>query len=251
LPAGQKILTCNKTLDIVLLIDGSATIGKKGFQSELKAAGMLIDAFSEPGSKGNFAIILFSGPRTWSGVAQCTGKSAKKVDSEKVCGIKTVTHFTQDLKKVKQLVAGLDYPKGGALTSLALFAAKAELNLGRKNAHSNVIVFSAGRPLSYRKTEMASTMVRKSARLVWVPVSANAPLASIKKWATRRWQENVISVKSFKRLENPEVVTHIVANICPKKPPKMEMEMPMEMPMEGEGMEEMGGEMGGEGMSLD
>jgi len=221
LPAGQKILTCNKTLDIVLLIDGSATIGKKGFQSELKAAGMLIDAFSEPGAKGNFAIILFSGPRTWSGVAKCTGKSAKKVDAEKVCGIKTVTHFTQDLKKAKQLVAGLEYPKGGALTSLALFAAKAELNLGRKNAHSNVIVFSAGRPLSYRKTEMASTALRKSARLVWVPISANAPLSSIKKWATRRWQENVISVKSFKRLENPEVVTHIVANICPKRNPKM------------------------------
>merc|ERR1719409_2412811 len=214
---GQKVLTCNKTLDVVLLLDGSATMGKKGFSSELTAAKLLIDAFSAPGAKGNFAVILFSGPRTWSGVSKCTGKSTKKVDAEKVCGIKTVTHFTQDLNKVKQLITGLEFPKGGALTSLALLKAKAELALGRKNAKSNVIVFSAGRPLSYRKTEIASNLVRKSARLVWVPVSANAPLKYIKKWATRRWQENVINVKSMERLKRPSIITHIVANICPKE----------------------------------
>merc|ERR1719478_933536 len=221
LAEGQKVLTCNKTLDMVLLLDGSATMGKKGFANELTAARMLIDSFSGPGAKGNFAVILFSGPRTWSGVSKCTGKSAKKVDAEKVCGIKTVSHFTQDLKKVKQLIAGLTFPKGGALTSLALLKAKAELGLGRKTAQSNVIVFSAGRPLSYRKTEMASKVLRKLARLVWVPVSANAPLKYIKKWATRRWQENVINVKSMDRLERPEVITHIVANICPKRSPKL------------------------------
>merc|ERR1719478_1911920 len=170
--------------------------------------------------KANMAVILYSGPRTWSGVKKCVGKSKKKVDPEK-CGIKMVTHFTEDMKKVKQLITGLDFPKGGSLTSLALLTAKAELALGRKDAKSNVIVFTAGRPLSYRKTEIASKDLRKSARLVWVPVSANAPLKHIKQWATRRWQENVISVKGMARLKNPEVITHIVANICPKRNPKL------------------------------
>lgn len=217
LQAGQKILTCNKTMDIVLLIDGSASVGKEGFASEVKAANMLVDAFSEPGAKAHMAVILYSGPRTWGGVSKCTGKSGKKVDMEKVCRIKSVTHFTDDLKKVKQLITGLDFPKGGALTSLALLSARAELALGRKDAKSNVIVFTAGRPLSYRKTGMAASSLRKSARLVWVPVADNAPLKWIKKWATRRWQENVVTVKTFKRLENPAVITHIVANVCPKR----------------------------------
>jgi len=221
LDPGSVALTCNKTLDIVLLIDGSGSLGKKGWTAEIKAAQMFVDAFSGSGAHANIAVILYSGPRTWSGVYKCTSKSAHKVDQEKVCGIKIINHFTNDMKKVKNLITGLTWPRGSTLTSLALLTAKAELALGRKNAHSNVIVFTDGRPLSYRKTKMASASVRKGARLVWVPVTKYAPLKQIKKWATRRWQENVVQVKTFKALEKPEVITHIVANICPKKNPKV------------------------------
>ena len=84
------------------------------------------------------------------------GKNTAKIDTEETCKIKTVSHFTEDLKKLKQKITALEFPKGGALTSLALLTAKAELALGRKQAKSVVIVLSAGRPLSYRKTQMAS-----------------------------------------------------------------------------------------------
>jgi len=99
--------------------------------------------------------------------------------------------------------------------------AKAELALGRKDATSNVIVFTDGRPLSYRKTETSSHELRKKARLVWVPVTRYAPLKRIKTWATRRWQENVVQVPTFEDLGKPEVITHIIANICPNEHPKM------------------------------
>jgi len=221
LAMGKATMTCNKTLDVVLLIDGSGSLGKRGWAAEIKAAKMFIDAFSGSGANAQMAVILYSGPRTWGGVYKCFARNTKKVDRERICGIKTVTHFTPDLKKVKNLVTGLTWPRGSTLTSLALLTAKAELALGRKNAKANVIVFTDGRPLSFRKTGMASYSVRKAARLVWVPVTRYAPLAKIKQWATRRWQENVVKVKSFKALEKPEVVTHIVANICPKKNPKV------------------------------
>merc|ERR1719313_2081810 len=100
-----------------------------------------------------------------------------------------VTHFTNDLPAVKKLITGLKWPRGSTLTSLALLTAKAELSLGRKDAKSNVIVFTDGRPLSYRKTWYASRNVRRGARLVWVPVTKSAPLRWIKSWATRRWPE--------------------------------------------------------------
>jgi hypothetical protein len=234
LEAGVTTLTCNKSLDVILLIDGSGSLGKTGWAAEIKAAQMFVDAFSGAHGKTHMAVILYSGPRTWSGVRKCFAKNKKKVDQEAVCKIKMVTHFTEDLKKVKNLITGLTWPKGSTLTSLALLTAKAELALGRKDSKSNIIVFTDGRPLSFRKTEVASRLVRKAARLVWVPVTKYAPLKHIKKWATRRWQENVVKVSSFADLEKPDVVTRIVANICPKENPKVSFEL--EMP---------------EGMSLD
>jgi hypothetical protein len=214
--AKSLVLECKRSLDIVLLIDGSGSLGPTGWKAEIKAADMFVDAFKHSGGKAKIAVILYSGPFTWGGVYQCTGKNKHKVDQEKVCGIKVITHFTEDLKKVKQLILGLTWPKGSTLTSLALATAKAELNLGRKDSHANVIVFTDGRPLSYRMTGIASRSLRKVARLVWVPVTRYAPLKRIKRWATRRWQENVVVVPSFKDLEQPDVVTRIVANICPK-----------------------------------
>jgi len=104
---------------------------------------------------------------------------------------------------------------------LALLTAKAELSLGRKDAQSNVVVFTDGRPLSYRATGIASEKLRQVARLLWVPVTKYAPRKQIKVWATRRWQENVVFVPTFKALKKPDVITHIVANICPKTNPRV------------------------------
>jgi uncharacterized protein YegL len=221
-PVADMPLLCNRTLDVVFLLDGSGSMGKKGWKAEMKAAQYFVDAFTKS-DKAMLSVILYSGPRTWSGVRKCVGKSAKKVKPE-ACGIKTVTHFTNDFKKVKQLLLGLELPKGSTLTSLALMTAKAELSLGRKSSGTpSVVVFTDGRPLSYRKTGIAASELRKQARLLWVPVAKNAPIKHIKKWATRRWQENVVPVPSFDALAKPDVITHIIANICPDEEPEMEM----------------------------
>mmetsp|Transcript_44201 Transcript_44201/g.70016 ORF Transcript_44201/g.70016 Transcript_44201/m.70016 type:complete len:859 (-) Transcript_44201:172-2748(-) len=219
-PKADLPLACNRTLDVILLLDGSGSLGKAGWQAEIIAARMFIEAFGDSG-KANMAVILYSGPRTWSGVSKCTGKKTAQVALED-CGIQMVSHFTDDLKKIDQLVAGLDWPMGSTLTSLALMTAKAEMSLGRADEHSIVVLFTDGRPLSYRKTTQAARAIRKVARLVWVPVTKYAPLKQIKKWATRRWQENVIKVDNFGDLKKPEVVTHIIADICPKEEPQLE-----------------------------
>merc|ERR1712046_117208 len=121
------------------------------------------------------AVISYCGPRTWSGVSKCTGKSTKKVDTEKVCKVKFVTHFTNDLKKVKTLLNGLQMQKGMKLLSMAFLAAKGELSLGRKTAHTSVVAFIDGPPLSERKTALASKLIRKSARVTMVPTSKLSP----------------------------------------------------------------------------
>merc|ERR1719183_1395947 len=120
-------------LDVLLLIDGSGSLGSKGWAAEIKAAQMFVDAFSGSGGSAKMAVILYSGPRTWGGVYKCFARNTKKVDREKICGIKMITHFTKDLKKVKTLITGLTWPRGSTLTSLALLTAKVELSLGRKS----------------------------------------------------------------------------------------------------------------------
>ena len=148
-----------------------------------------------------------------------------KVDMEAVCKIKTVEHFTRDMKDAHDKISALTWPQGSTLTSLALMTAKAELTYGRKDSQSVVIVITDGRPLSYRATGIASKQVRKSARLVWVPVTAYAPLKNIKAWATRRWKENVIQVKTFEQLADSSVVTQIMADICPNGSPEVQREL--------------------------
>jgi len=221
-PELNKPLLCNNSIDVVLLIDGSGSLGKKGWDAEVKMAEMFVDAFNTGGSesRANMAVILYSGPRTWSGVYKCTGKDTSGVDMEGTCGIKTVTHFIRDMKEVHAKITALTWPSGSTLTSLALMTAKAELSLGRKDAKSIVVVITDGRPLSFRNTGLAAMQVRKTARLVWVPVTAYAPLKSIKEWATRRWEENVIQVESFEELKDSKVVTQVVADICPKPVPE-------------------------------
>jgi hypothetical protein len=219
LEVGEKVIKCNETLDIMLLLDGSGSLGESGWKAEIKAAQLFVDAFSGTGAHSSMGVILYSGPRTWGGVSKCMGDNVETVDLENTCKIKTVTHFTEDMAKVKELIGGLTWPQGSTLTSLALTKAKAELSLGGKSAKSIVVVITDGRPLSYRNTKVAARSVRKAARLIWVPVTRYAPLKYIKGWATRRWQENVVQVKSFEDLETPDPMNHVVANICPAKEP--------------------------------
>jgi len=218
-----KTLTCDKKLDIVLLIDGSGSVGSKGWAAEIKASQLFVDAFALSGNpQAKMAVILYSGPRTWSGVRKCFAKNGRRVNMAEDCKVKTVTHFTNDYKKVKKLIAGLTWPRGSTLTSLALITAKAELSLGRKDAQSVVVTLTDGRPLSYRNTGVASRIVRKSARLLWVPITRYAPRRRIKRWATRRWQENVEFVPTFDKLNKPDVIDHLIADMCPKNRPKVQ-----------------------------
>jgi len=217
---GFETLTCDKKLDVVLLLDGSGSLGRQGWNAEIKAAKMFVKAFSVQGSQAAISVILYSGPRTWSGVFKCIAKNKNKVNIKETCKVSVETHFNNNTKAVLDLIGKLQWPGGSTLTSLALMTAKAELNLGRKGAQADVVVFTDGRPLSFKKTGDASKLLRKSSRLIWVPVTRYAPLSAIKDWATRRWEENVVQVPDFKALEKPDVITHVIANMCPAEEPQ-------------------------------
>jgi len=179
------------------------------------------DGSAAMGGSPNFAVVYYTGPRTWSGVSKCTQKSDKEVDMEKDCHVKIAQHFTQELTEVEKTIDGLKYQTGTKLLSLAMMSTQSELALGRPEARTVVIVFIDGQPLSFRKTLLGSRAIRKKARLVWVAVTKFSPLANLKKWASRRWQENLVALKNSKQWEKAETGTHVIANICPRRFPKL------------------------------
>jgi len=211
-PPGKVVqtLTCDLPIDVVLLIDGSGSLGTAGWKAEIKAAQTFVEAFDTGSSQAQMSVILYSGPRTWSGVRKC-------FKTNEGCNINTVFDgFSSNFKDISDKISKLTWPQGSTLTSLALAKAKSMLSLGRPDSKSVVVTITDGRPLSYRGTWLMSRVLRKSARLVWVPVTRFAPLKYIKKWATRRWQENVVVVKSFQDLKNSKpTIDHLIANICP------------------------------------
>jgi hypothetical protein len=221
----NKSMKCNTSMDVVLVVDGTPKGGEDNFALELKAANTLVDAWTGKGitAKPGFALIHYSGPRTWSGVSKCTGKSTAKVDMVKTCKITLVQHFTDDIPAFKGKLDGLTFVPGCKLLSLGLMTVQAEFALGNKMHRTVVVVFVDGAPLSFRKTLIASKAIRKKARLVWVAITKFSPLKSLKLWASRRWQENLVALKSGKEWALPETSTHVIANICPKKFPKLEL----------------------------
>merc|ERR1719375_254676 len=76
--AGAATLTCDKKLDVVLLIDGSGSLGQKGWNAEIKAAKMFVDAFAVEQTQAQMSVVMYSGPRTWGGVFKCFAKNKKK-----------------------------------------------------------------------------------------------------------------------------------------------------------------------------
>merc|ERR1719247_55749 len=127
----------------------------------------------------------------------------------------------------KNTINGLSYQPGSKLLSLALMTVKSELALGRKTARTVIVVYVDGHPLSYRKTKLTSRELRKKARLVYVVAAKFSPLKEFKKWASRRWQENLVKASKAKKWAKASTVTHIIANICPNRFPKVKFGRPL------------------------
>jgi len=213
-------LAClNTEIDTVLLIDGSGSVGQRGWDAEIALSKKFVEAFqgSDSAVSAQMSVIVYSGPRTWSTWRKCFARRTSKEARKKACNINTVTHFTKDLADVQKKIAALKWPKGGTLTSKALKTAENELMLGRAGLKPNVVVLTDGKPMSKRWTGIASRSIRKKARLLWVPITRNAPLRDIKKWATRKWEENVFPVRTFRDLkaQRDAFVTHMIASVCP------------------------------------
>jgi hypothetical protein len=212
-PKSSPTIQCDAKLDVVLILDGSGSLGESGWKATKKAAEMIVGSLDK--KQNQVAVLVYSGPKKWKDVKRCFGN--EPVSQEFVCKQNWLVHFSANsIGEAKTKLKYTAWPKGGTLTSLALNNAVAEISNGRQDAKTVVIVITDGRPNSKMRTRRAARAVRKVARLMWVPVTKFAPLKMIRRMASRRWQENVVLANSFTTLEKPDFIDHIIADMCPK-----------------------------------
>merc|ERR1719215_229079 len=210
-------LSCDSKVDIVLMIDGSGSLGQFGWDKSLIAAKSIIDSLNASDDKVKVSVQLFSGPRTWDDYYLCTDNSDPnvQVDISKQCGITWVEHFTTDTTALSEAVGKLEWPSASTLTSVALGEAEAELMYGRADANAVVICITDGWPMSAHNTRVAANKLKEKASVIWVPVGAGAPLDLINELASLPTTDHIVHVTDFQDLEKKTTINKIIADVCP------------------------------------
>jgi len=210
-------VTCNSKVDVVIVIDGSASLGQEGWTNSKSLTGKLVEAITSGTRDARVAVELFSGPKDWDDYLGCTGDSnGKTIDMKVQCGIEWVSHFSNDTQALNASAQAMDWPQSTTLTSVALGQAEAELVHGREDAQSVVVVITDGVPMSQRNTRSASMkLIDQGVKMLWVPVGSKAPLDLIKELASLPVEEHVIQIGSFSELGTQKTIDDIVSSICP------------------------------------
>jgi len=192
-PKGQAMLHCESKVDVILIIDGSGSLGQGGWEASKKAAAMLARAFGGAADPDvMIAVLLYS------------------------YNVEIAQHFTTDTEKAATAIEGLTFPRSLTFTTKALNAATSELSLGRADAESVGILITDGKPMSVPKTRKAARLFRKQARLIVMPVTKWAPVEEMSRWASKPTKDNFMPLKSWKALEDPENLDKIISDACPK-----------------------------------
>jgi len=210
--ATVNVFSCQSKLDVILLLDGSGSVGDKGWEYTKKAAKKFVAAM---GPDVQLGVLLFSGPVTYTNLWKCTGVNPGQTYLETDCGIKWISHFTTNMPSVASEIDKQSYPRRTTLTSLALSTANTELGQSRSDTQSVIVVLTDGKPLSEWKTEIASLTIRRKARLMWVPVGRLVSKADIRKWASHPVEENVVKIREYSDLDTPYALNSILMNMCP------------------------------------
>jgi len=215
-PTG-KFLKCASKLDLIILMDGSGSLGSRGWKNSKKLVTNLVSNLQGGDDHVKVALQLFSGPTTWDDYEKCTGvKGAAVPDMEKDCHISWVKHLSNDTMGVAKLVGDLQWPEATTLTSVALAEAEAELMYGREDAASIVVVITDGKPMSKSRTTEAVNALKAKARVIWVPVGPGAPVEFVEELASLPKEENIIQIDDFEKLSWSYFTNKIIAQSCPE-----------------------------------
>lgn len=217
-PKNPPLLKCAAKVDVIILLDGSGSLGSAGWKNVKKAGQSLVKAMDPKANDGNgaqVAVLLYSGPKNMNSYKKCTG-GAKTVDMGMDCKMIWVSHFTTDTGAVAENIDNLMWQKGSTMTSQALASAEAELSNGRSDATPVVIVLADKLPMMPRKTGEAAASLRKKARLIFAAATGPTELPKFASWASRPVADNFIYMHSVEDFATNTTLNKIISSACPK-----------------------------------
>lgn len=201
---------CDSMVDVMILIDSSGSMGDKGFTETRKFAANLARRFKSHHQQAQVGAILFSGPGTWRNWRRCK----KGKGSEEQCGLQLLSPLTSEIDSVSTAIDKAPWIGATTNTAGALAKAGQELDMGgRQDAASVVFVITDGDPNFKRKTKAAAKRLKKSARLVFVPIGPYIKLKNLKKWSSKPVRENVMPAPRPEMLE--KMIPDFVSSLCP------------------------------------
>jgi len=219
-------LKCNSAVDLIVVLDGSSSVGKESFDEAKTFVAALFKGLNIGEGKGQASLVLAGGPKAWQDFEKCklAGSSA---DALKSCNVAMTLGLTAVEGTATSTVSGLTAPGGPAYTAGALSLAATQVEQSRPDAVPVVLVVSHGKPLSESRTSDEAARLRGKARLMWLVVGGSNPeknpaegsrTVSAKlaaSWASRPYSDNVFQVDSFKDLASATKVSDVMSAVCP------------------------------------
>jgi len=210
LSPGEKLLKCDSNIDVIFLIDGSATLKKEGFEAEKK----LVETFiSQSTDKVKVAVMVFGGPTSFKDWKACTGDAAN-VDVATVCNLRWIAHLNSE-ENVLEAVKAATYPDTTTLMDMAIAEAKQEVINGRPDANTITVLISDGKPLVEETTRDAAKRLQSKSRLLFVPVGSDPPMEFLNTVVTMPHKDHIISVPSVEDLTSTINVNNVISSVCP------------------------------------
>jgi len=200
---------CIAQQDLIILIDGSGSLKKEGFDIIRDFAANLTGKYQAEyygHSDMQVGVVLFGNGEVGPG-----GVIAPAI---------RVQELTSDMSAVKKAVEGLTWQKGMTNLAQGFAAAETILQAGRKDAQSAVLVLFDGKVSFKFQTEQEVNKLKESAMVYMAPIMENEKakeMVEIKQWASQPWETNVEIIPGLQALKhNPEAYSSkLVAKFCP------------------------------------
>merc|ERR1719215_1147821 len=87
LPHNRTTLQCTAMIDVIILLDGSGSLGQYGWDTSKGMALQMIQAMQGGESGVKLGLLLFSGPDNWNDYAACTGGDSTAQPDDATCGM--------------------------------------------------------------------------------------------------------------------------------------------------------------------
>jgi len=215
----RQVLHCHSNVDVVIVLDGSASLGTYGWQMAQEAAETLVENLGAGGDgtgEAQVSVLLYGGPLTMDNYKKCVGitTSPDGVDMKEDCGMEWIGPLTNNTATLKSKVAAAEWPQSTTMTSLALSQAEGELFKGRSDATSVVILITDGWPMSRANTNAAAEKLQQNAKVLYVPVGHSAPVSLIEDMATEPKEDHIIQAHTLESLNHPYIINKIIGSTC-------------------------------------